>query len=127
MAQLLTQVTVAGQRSGVEFLLFEPRPPAPRDIYVENPVQVKVNGGYHEIGMFLSRTSNLPRIINVNSIELKNAPNKDDPDAPDVVEATLHMAAYTLLSEEQRAAQQAAAQAGKPVVVKPKGGRSGGH
>jgi Tfp pilus assembly protein PilO len=52
-----------------------------------------VNGGYHEIGMFLSRTSNLPRIINVNSIELKNAPNKNDPDAPDVVEATLHMAA----------------------------------
>ena len=127
MAQLLSQVTVAGQRSGVDFLLFEPRPPAPKDIYVENPVEVKVNGGYHEIGMFLSRTSNLPRIINVNSIELANAPNPDDPEAPDVVQATLHMAAYTLLSEEQRAAQQAAAQANQPVVVKPKGGRRGGH
>lgn len=123
MAGLLAQITVAGQRSGVEFLLFEPKPATPRDIYMENPITIRVTGGYHEVGMFLSRTSNLPRIINVKSLEMKNVPNPDDPDGPDLVDAKLEMAAYTLLSEDQRvSAAQNNTQANKP-----RGGRRGGH
>lgn len=124
MAGLLAQVTVAGQRSGVDFLLFEPSAPAPRDIYMENPIDVQVEGTYHDIGMFMSRTSNLPRIINVNSIEMKNIPNPADPEAPDLVQATMQMSAYTLLTEEQRA--RIAAQAAQP-APKSKGGTRGGH
>ena len=126
MADLLAQVTVAGQRSGVNFLLFEPHAPVPRDIYMENPVEVQVEGSYHQIGMFMSRTSNLPRIINVNSIEMKNVDNPTDPDAPDLVQATMQMSAYTLLNDEQRAqAQQQAAQA--HAGPKAKGGTRVGH
>lgn len=124
MADLLAQVTVAGQRSGVNFLLFEPKPSAPRDIYMENPIEVQVEGNYHQIGMFMSRTSNLPRIINVNSIEMKNIPNPIDKEAPDVVQATMNMSAYTLLSEAQRAQ----AQANTAVAAAPaKGGTRRGH
>ena len=123
MAGLLSQVTVAGQRSGVDFLLFEPRPPAPRDIYMENPIEVQVEGTYHEIGMFMSRTSNLPRIINVNSIEMKNVANPADPEAQDLVQATMQMSAYTLLSEQRAQAAVVATQA----KTAPKGGTRGGH
>ena len=126
MAELLAQVTVAGQRSGVNFLLFEPRPSSPRDIYMENPIEVQVEGSYHQIGMFMSRTSNLPRIINVNSIEMKNITNPIDVDGPDLVQASLQMSAYTLLSEEQRA--QAARTAETPQAAKSaKGGTRRGH
>jgi type IV pilus assembly protein PilO len=119
MADLLAQVTVAGQRSGVQFLLFEPHAPAPRDIYMENPIEVQVEGSYHQIGMFMSRTSNLPRIINVNSIEMKDVANPTDKEAPDLVQATMQMSAYTLLTDEQRAQAMQMAQAAAP---KPKGG-----
>ncbi|MBZ0269930.1 type 4a pilus biogenesis protein PilO, partial [bacterium] len=117
MADLLAQVTVAGQRSGVNFLLFEPKPAAPRDIYMENPIEIQVEGSYHQIGMFMSRTSNLPRIINVNAIEMKNIPNPIDKDGADLVQATMQMSAYTLLSEAQRAQAQSApaANGGRPV------------
>jgi type IV pilus assembly protein PilO len=126
MAELLTQVTVAGQRTGVDFHLFQPRPPAPREIYMENPIEVTVQGGYHDIGSFLGRVSNLPRIVNVKSIDLKNVSNPSGSELPDVVEAHLQLAAYTLMSEEQRAA--AAAQASQPQSVrKPRGGNRGGH
>jgi len=126
MADVLSQVTVAGQRSGVEFLLFEPKPPTPRDIYMENPIEVTVQGGYHEIGLFLSRLSNLPRIINTNSIDLKSVKNPVDTSLPDLVEATMHLAAYTLITDEDRAQMQAAAGVKNP-PAKLMGGKRASH
>jgi type IV pilus assembly protein PilO len=69
VAELLSQVTVAGQRSGVEFLLFEPKASVPREIYMENPIDVTVQGGFHSIGEFLERLSSLPRIVNVQNVQ----------------------------------------------------------
>jgi type IV pilus assembly protein PilO len=133
MAELLTQVTVAGQRAGVDFLLFEPKPPAPRDIYVEHPVDMTVQGGYHDVGLFLSRLSNLQRIVNVNSISMKNVPDPKDKEAPAIVEAGLSVSAYRLLTEEERSRVQTAAAepsqrpAGRPQQAAAAGGKSGAH
>jgi type IV pilus assembly protein PilO len=127
MAELLTQVTVAGQRSGVDFVLFEPRPPVPQDIYLENEINVTVQGGYHEIGMFLGRLSNLPRIVNVKQITMKNIPNPADTDAPELVEANMGLAAYMLMPEEQRAGQPAPGAKTAVASAGAKGGNSGGH
>ncbi len=129
MAELLTQVTVSGQHSGVDFLLFEPKPPMPKDIYVEHPVAVEVQGGYHDVGMFLSRLSNLPRIVNVNSIDMKNVPDPNadaqDSEAPEIVQAAIALSAYRLLTEEERArAQQAQAAQAAAVPAKPGGGKA---
>jgi type IV pilus assembly protein PilO len=106
MAELLSQITVAGQRSKVDFLLFEPQPGIPRDIYTENPINLKIQGGYHSLGSFLGRVSNLPRIVNVKSVNLKSVKSTSDPELPDQVEAELQMTAYTLLSEQDRARVQ---------------------
>jgi type IV pilus assembly protein PilO len=130
MAELLSQVTVAGQRSGVQFLLFEPKPPAPREIYLENPIEVTVQGGYHDIGTFLGRLSNLPRIVNVKRIDMKNVANPTDKELPDVVEATMSLAAYTLIPEGSRTAAPAQTQPGQKAQVASagsKGGNHGGH
>jgi type IV pilus assembly protein PilO len=110
MAELLSQVTVAGQRAGVGFLLFEPMPAKPKEIYVENPFRVHIQGGYHEVGSFLGRVSNLPRIVNVRSVNLKGVNNPAGAEMPELVEAELEMAAYMLLSEEERARARQAAQ-----------------
>lgn len=128
MAELLTQVTVAGQRSGVDFVLFEPKPPVPKDIYLENEIAVTVQGGYHEIGMFMGRLSNLPRIVNVKQIDMKNIVNPVDAEAPEMVEAKMSLAAYMLMPEGQRAAQPG--QPGpQPAVASAgaMGGTPGGH
>ena len=70
MPDLLRRVTTAGVRAGVEFVLFEPQSPAPRDFYSEHPVKVKVRGGFHQVGIFLSRLANMPRIVNVSRLQL---------------------------------------------------------
>lgn len=122
MAELLTQVTVAGQRSGVDFVLFEPKPPVPKDIYMENEISVTVQGGYHEIGMFLGRLSNLSRIVNVKQIDMKNVANPAGPEAPELVEASMSLAAYMLMSDAQRAQMQTAV-----ASADAKGGKRGGQ
>lgn len=123
MAELLTQVTVAGQRSGVDFVLFEPRPPVPRDIYLENPIAVTIEGGYHEIGMFLGRLSNLSRIVNVNRIDMKNVADPAGTELPEIVEASLDLSAYVLMTDQQLAQAQQVAQ----TAPAQRGGTHGGQ
>jgi type IV pilus assembly protein PilO len=140
MPELLTQVTLAGQRSRVDFMNFEPQPVQVKQIYAENPINVTVQGGYHDVGAFLGRVANLPRIVNVRSVDLKSIPNPNDPELPGLVEAAMQMSAYTLLSEQERAqiaAQEQAAPAGpaakgalkasKGHVAKAKEVESAGH
>ncbi len=107
MPDLLRQVTTAGNKAGVEFALFEPQPPAPHEFYSAHPVKVMVRGNYHQVGIFLSRLANMPRIVNVSKLELNiyDAPNKKARGkkgqsrglSMSTVEAEFTLSAYTLL------------------------------
>jgi Tfp pilus assembly protein PilO len=68
---LLTQITQAGEQSGVAFELFKPGAVTPKDFYSENPVEVRVTAGFHQLGMFLSRLANLARLVNVEKLQLE--------------------------------------------------------
>ena len=70
MPELLSQITVAGEQAGVEFQSFKPEASRPQEFYNENPVQVEVKGGFHQVGVFLSRLANMSRIVNVTDLHL---------------------------------------------------------
>ncbi len=91
---LLRKVTAAGSQSGVDFQLFRPQPPVPREFYAENPVEVKIQAGYHQTGVFLSRLANLNRIVNVSNLKLKGLDKQED--QPFTVETSMILTAYTL-------------------------------
>jgi len=103
MPDLLRKVTTAGMKAGVEFALFEPQPPIARDFYAEHPVNCRVRGGFHQVGIFLSRLANLPRIVNVGKLELvptqnlKKGKSKRDVKKVSTVEAQFTLSAYTLI------------------------------
>jgi len=71
VAQLLTQITQAGEQAGVTFELFKPGDPKPQEFFNENPVDIKVRGGFHQVGIFLARLANLARIVNVGQLQLE--------------------------------------------------------
>jgi type IV pilus assembly protein PilO len=79
MPQLLTEITQAGEQAGVEFKLFKPEAAKPQEFYNENPVQVQVKGGFHQVGVFLSRVANLGRIVNVTELHLAGTEQKPRP------------------------------------------------
>jgi type IV pilus assembly protein PilO len=71
MAGLLTQITQAGEQAGVTFRTFKPAPPRPQEFYNENPVDIEVEGGFHQVGVMLARLANLSRIVNVTNLGLQ--------------------------------------------------------
>jgi type IV pilus assembly protein PilO len=73
MPDLLRRVTTAGNKAGVEFMLFQPKPPVVKDLFKEYPVAVRVRGGYHELGTFLSGLANMSRIVNVSDLKINAA------------------------------------------------------
>jgi type IV pilus assembly protein PilO len=93
VASLLRKVTIAGQESGVHFLLFKPGDPKPSTYFTENPVQVSVTGGFHRAGSFLGEISDLSRLVNVSQLKLKGF---DKGDLDETVQADFVATAYTL-------------------------------
>jgi type IV pilus assembly protein PilO len=71
LASLLRRITLAGQETGVQFLLFKPTAPRSETYYTQMPVQMAVTGGYHQVGSFLAELSNLRRIVTVTDMRLK--------------------------------------------------------
>ncbi len=68
--RLLTQVNTLGQQSGLEFQLFRPGAPVRKGFYAEVPIDIRVEGQYHALGLFLDRVSKLERIVNVSDIKV---------------------------------------------------------
>lgn len=70
VAELLVDISQTGLASGLEFELFKPLDEIPRDFYAELPISIKVKGGYHEFGSFVSGLAALPRIVTVHDINI---------------------------------------------------------
>ena len=79
VAELLVDVSQTGLGAGLEFELFKPTGEVPKEFYAELPIQLKVNGTYHEFGEFISGLAALPRIVTIHDVKITPAGgNKGD-------------------------------------------------
>ena len=67
---LLVDITKEGLGAGLEFELFKPGQERNADFYMELPIQIKVIGGFHDFGSFVSGISDLPRIVTTHNIDI---------------------------------------------------------
>ena len=77
VADLLVDVSQTGLASGLEFELFQPRAEIPKEFYAELPISIRVIGGYHEFGEFVSGVAALPRIVTIHDISIGRVANSD--------------------------------------------------
>ena len=70
VAELLVDVSQTGLASGLEFELFQPRAEIPKEFYAELPISIRVIGGYHEFGEFISGVAALPRIVTIHDVSI---------------------------------------------------------
>jgi type IV pilus assembly protein PilO len=68
---LLTDVNTLGKTSGLEIKAFRPQPEVKRDFYAEVPIEIEFVGKFHDIAMFFDQVAKLPRIVNVNELEVE--------------------------------------------------------
>ncbi len=73
---LLTNISALGRGAGLDFLAFKPMADVPKDFYSEIPVEIKVRGPYHNMGVFLDQVSKLNRIVTVSNISM-GGPKKE--------------------------------------------------
>ena len=72
---LLTGISKAGTDSGLNFILFQPKPDETKDFYAEIPVAMTVTGDYHGVATFFESVAGLNRIVNIRNIDMK--PDKE--------------------------------------------------
>jgi Tfp pilus assembly protein PilO len=94
IASLLREISFRGQSCGVEFTLFKPLAPVAGEFYTENPLEIGVEGGYHEIAAFLNELSTMTRIVNTRDLEIEQLPPENYP--RHVSKAHFTAVAYTL-------------------------------
>ena len=68
---LLKQVTDLGVKLGLDIKLWKPGTSTlhPSKLYVKQPVNVEVVGGYHTAGLFFDRINKMPRIMSINDLK----------------------------------------------------------
>lgn len=71
MDGLLKAITLEGQSRNVNFLLFKPLDPVEKPYYWENPIQIRTLSNYHDLGRFLAAVASMDRIVNINSLTLR--------------------------------------------------------
>ena len=67
---LIVDISQTGLAAGLQEKLFVPQAEIPRDFYAEKPIQIRLTGGYHEIGNFVSGIAALPRIVTLHDITI---------------------------------------------------------
>lgn len=67
---LYRQVSDLAFQSGLSVSLFQPKDLATRDIYQEVPISISAEAGYHQLGSFFDRLSQLPRIVTLTDLKL---------------------------------------------------------
>ena len=100
MDALLIDINQAGLGRGLAFELFKPATTENfTEFYAELPVNIKVTGGYHDLGAFASDVAKMPRIVLLTDLKLD--PPKDGILAMEAVAKT-----YRYLDEEEVAKQR---------------------
>ena len=71
VADLLRRIQAMATQSNLTIRRFEPRAVSTKTLHAEWPINLQLEGNYHDVGGFLERVSKFPRIINVNGITIK--------------------------------------------------------
>ncbi|MBC8209084.1 MAG: type 4a pilus biogenesis protein PilO [Desulfobulbaceae bacterium] len=94
---LLTNISSLGRSAGLDFLTFKPLSDIDKDFYAEIPVDIHVQGPYHNVGLFLDQVNKLDRIVTVSNINL-GGPKKDENEM--ILSSTCRLVTYRFTNKQ---------------------------
>ena len=114
---LLVDISQTGLAAGLQEKLFQPGDETRRDFYAELPIKIRLTGGYHEFGEFVSGLAALPRIVTLHDIQISQEKGRSSgrgtAAATDDLILDVTAKTYRYLEESELAEQEAAAKAQK--------------
>ncbi len=101
---LLVDISQTGLAAGLDEKLFQPAQETKRDFYAELPIKIRLTGGYHAIGAFVSGIAALPRIVTMHDVQIEpvGAKNSKNP-VFDELQLDLVAKTYRYLDDDEQA------------------------
>ncbi|MCB0330671.1 MAG: type 4a pilus biogenesis protein PilO [Bdellovibrionales bacterium] len=102
-SRLLESISDLARDAGLSVDLFRELGTTTKEFYGQKSVSLVVTGTFHQVATFFDEVGNLPRIVNINGVSMKQPKIQEDG-----ILLTTGCTATTFwyLSEEERAAQQ---------------------
>lgn len=75
---LLEDITNTGLGSGLDIKSIKLKPEVSKEFYVELPMDISVEGTYHDIASFVSGVASLPRIVTLHNFTISPVKQKKD-------------------------------------------------
>jgi type IV pilus assembly protein PilO len=72
MPDLMRRVQYLAAQSSLAIRKFTPTNTSQREFYLEVPVNVEVEGTYHNLGAFFDRISRMSRLVNIGNVKIKS-------------------------------------------------------
>lgn len=73
---LLDDLDDKGLEARLEIETITPQKEVSTEFYIELPILIKVSGGYHEFGAFVSGVAGMPRIVTLHDFSISRAANE---------------------------------------------------
>lgn len=77
MPDLLDDLEEKAIESRLEIEAINPDKEIPKEVYLELPITIKVSGGYHEFGSFVSGIAGMPRIVTLHEFTITRDGSND--------------------------------------------------
>jgi type IV pilus assembly protein PilO len=95
-ADLLRRMQTVATQSNLTIKSFKPAPTVTRQLHAEWPIQLELDGTYHNLALFFDRVGKFTRIVNISGVAVKG---KDKPDPGSTISATCVATTFVLLDK----------------------------
>ena len=112
-ADLLRQMQTVATQSDLTIKSFKPAPVVSKELHAEWPINLQLDGTYHNLALFFDRVGKFTRIVNISAIDLKGK-QKQDPNS--TISADCVATTFVLL--EKPVPPKGKSGAGKPAPKK---------
>ena len=112
-ADLLRRLQTVAMQSNLVIMGFKPSPTVTKEVHAEWPINLELEGNYHNLATFFDRLGKFTRIVNITGLEVKG---KDKPQPNVSISAKCVATTYVLLDKAaiQAAKEKANAKGGRP-------------
>src|SRR5580765_5028520 len=114
-ADLLRRMQTVATQSNLTIKSFKPAPTVLKQLHAEWPINLELEGTYHNLALFFDRVSKFTRIVNISSLEVKGR-DKADPNA--TIQAKCVATTFVLL---EKPGPSTGGRGAKPAVPATKG------
>jgi len=95
-ADLLRRMQTVATQSNLTIKTFKPAPTVTKQLHAEWPINLELEGTYHNLALFFDRVSKFTRIVNISSLDVKG---KDRSDSNTTISASCVATTFVLLDK----------------------------